>query len=158
MSETDRHRDPERHKEQVRRGNRARYKARIRLQRMHPVDWERLLTEENAAEGLETIGPNRRTDPDRAALADAVAAAREARRRRRDLTGREFGRWTVIEKGPNSDPTPSQPTGGTRWLCRCACGTEKLVTSDSLRSGDSKSCGCWARELTAARNRARRTA
>lgn len=53
-----------------------------------------------------------------------------------DMTGQRFGRWTVLEHA-----------GGTRWLCRCDCGTEKPVSGDTLRSGRSKSCGCYAKDF-----------
>lgn len=33
------------------------------------------------------------------------------------------------------------------WLCRCVCGTEKVLTSQALTTGDSSSCGCYLREL-----------
>ena len=29
------------------------------------------------------------------------------------------------------------------WLCRCDCGNEIVVTGTNLRSGASKSCGCY---------------
>lgn len=32
------------------------------------------------------------------------------------------------------------------WLCVCDCGNEKIVKGYSLRSGATKSCGCWAKE------------
>lgn len=32
------------------------------------------------------------------------------------------------------------------WKCRCKCGTEKILNGAVLRSGMSKSCGCWNRE------------
>ncbi len=35
--------------------------------------------------------------------------------------------------------------------CRCRCGTEKSIRSDSLLIGDTTSCGCRQRELTSAR-------
>lgn len=38
------------------------------------------------------------------------------------------------------------------YLCRCRCGVEKVVQRSLLTSGNTKSCGCWARE--AARNNA----
>lgn len=53
-----------------------------------------------------------------------------------DLTGKRFVRWTVISQEPSDDH-------GTRWLCHCDCGNEKIVGSNSLISGDSKSCGCY---------------
>ena len=53
-----------------------------------------------------------------------------------DLAGKKFGRWTVIKKG-----YPSK-NGNTRWLCKCDCGTEKIVFGINLRQGRTKSCGC----------------
>lgn len=53
-----------------------------------------------------------------------------------DLTGRRFGRWTVLEQA-------APGTGySTRWLCKCDCGTVKTVDGQLLRNGRSKSCGC----------------
>ncbi len=64
-----------------------------------------------------------------------------------DLTGQRFGRWLVIELAGQS------PGGNFLWLCRCDCGNEKPVLSGSLRSGVSKSCGCYSAELTTAKNK-----
>ena len=52
-----------------------------------------------------------------------------------DLTGKQFGRWTVIA------PAHSRPQGGAIWLCRCVCGTERGVRGDILRNGQSTGCG-----------------
>ena len=41
----------------------------------------------------------------------------------------------------------------TYWTCRCSCGTIRNVAGYSLKSGDSRSCGCLNRELTGPRNR-----
>ena len=53
-----------------------------------------------------------------------------------DVTGMRFGRWLVLARSHL----------GYRsywyWLCRCDCGTERAVKGSSLRSGESKSCGC----------------
>lgn len=57
-----------------------------------------------------------------------------------DLTGRKFGRWTVLSRAENNN------LGQSRWLCRCSCGTEKVVLSGSLCNGSSKSCGCIKKE------------
>src|SRR5271157_1933502 len=51
--------------------------------------------------------------------------------RREDLTGRKFGRWTVVEFDRG------------KWLCRCQCGVLRGVKAYSLRSGESVSCGCF---------------
>ncbi len=37
------------------------------------------------------------------------------------------------------------------WLCRCECGKERVVSSNSLRRGLTQSCGCLSAEKTAAR-------
>lgn len=54
-----------------------------------------------------------------------------------DLSGRSFGKWSVVKRVKNS--TASK---GARYLCRCECGTEKEVFGKHLRNGKSKSCGC----------------
>lgn len=57
-----------------------------------------------------------------------------------DLTGREFGRWTVVARsGLATDHT-------AKWLCRCSCGTEKVVHGTSLKKRSSRSCGCLQKE------------
>ncbi len=53
-----------------------------------------------------------------------------------DLTGQRFGRLTAIERAENNK------RGQARWKCACDCGSEKVVNSDDLRSGRTKSCGC----------------
>ncbi len=53
-----------------------------------------------------------------------------------DLTGQRFGRLLVIGcMGRN-------PSGNSRWLCRCDCGNEKTVTYQNLKNGRTQSCGC----------------
>ena len=34
-----------------------------------------------------------------------------------------------------------------RWRCRCDCGLNRVVAGDLLRTGKTKSCGCWHREV-----------
>lgn len=61
-----------------------------------------------------------------------------------DLTGRTYHRWTVLGRsGSYIWKGISAPT----WRVRCTCGTEKVVTGGNLRSGQTKSCGCLAREV-----------
>jgi hypothetical protein len=67
-----------------------------------------------------------------------------ARMRAVDFTGRVFGRWTVI--GPRCIRR-SIPI----WLCRCSCGSEKWVVSQTLRNGRSRSCGCLLRQAATKR-------
>lgn len=56
-----------------------------------------------------------------------------------DLTGRRFGRLTVIKRAE----TKSQPP---RWICKCECGEILEVSGPHLRAGQTKSCGCLRRE------------
>jgi hypothetical protein len=67
-------------------------------------------------------------------------------RRLIDLSGRQFGRWTVVAIHPE------RHRGHVRWFCRCQCDTERVVVGDSLHQGISQSCGCLAREKTIKRN------
>ena len=62
----------------------------------------------------------------------------------KDLTGKTFGRLTVIKRVENL----VQPSGQqkTQWLCRCECGNTTKVTSSNLLRGHSTSCGCFAKE------------
>lgn len=54
-----------------------------------------------------------------------------------DLTGRTFGLLTVVGREESRN-------GRSRWLCRCTCGGEKIVTAYDLKAGKVKSCGCLA--------------
>lgn len=57
-----------------------------------------------------------------------------------DMTGRVFGRHTVIERVGNS------ATNRARWLCQCECGTQLVVGGKELRRGSTQSCGCLSKE------------
>lgn len=67
-----------------------------------------------------------------------------------DLVGAQFGRLTVIERAG------STKQGVSLWRCRCSCGNEFVAHSQRLKSGQTKSCGCYNRELTTQRDIARR--
>lgn len=70
--------------------------------------------------------------------------------RKQDLTGQKFGRWTVIKTAG----TKHYSSGDKQlWLCRCECGTEKIIEHSSLTTGHSTSCGCYAKEQTILRSR-----
>ncbi len=58
-----------------------------------------------------------------------------------DLSGKRFGRLVAIKSGPRNKHNLTQ------WWCLCDCGTRKLVGTGPLRSGATKSCGCFANEL-----------
>lgn len=53
-----------------------------------------------------------------------------------DLTNKQFGKLFVVGRfGKMSD-------GHAKWLCDCSCGNQTLVASNSLKRGDTRSCGC----------------
>lgn len=56
-----------------------------------------------------------------------------------DLTGDRYGRLVVLRR--------IEVVGErhAHWLCRCDCGEESVVRSNSLRRGMTRSCGCQMR-------------
>ena len=56
-----------------------------------------------------------------------------------DLTGKRFGRWTVLNRHGRVRKIPT-------WRCLCDCGATKIVLANNLRRGFTKSCGCLRRE------------
>lgn len=68
-----------------------------------------------------------------------------------DLTGSRFGRLTVIERTDDR----VFPRGGkhTVWNCQCDCGARTTASTNELRSGHKKSCGCKKYELTHSKRR-----
>lgn len=63
-----------------------------------------------------------------------------------DLTGRTVGRLTVLcVAGRTSD-------GHIAWMCSCACGKDKVISSNSLtRASPVQSCGCRNADTAASR-------
>ena len=57
-----------------------------------------------------------------------------------DLTGMQFGRWTVMSE---DEPVFYGNTRVRYWKCQCECGTVRRVKEESLKSGKSNSCGCY---------------
>jgi hypothetical protein len=55
--------------------------------------------------------------------------------------GDVFGRLTILA------PARRGAHRVIRWKCRCLCGSECIVRQDNLRSGCTRSCGCYRREL-----------
>lgn len=57
--------------------------------------------------------------------------------KREDLTGNTYGRWTALYYA-----------GNRKWHCVCSCEdkTERDVSTSSLKSGLSVSCGCYRKE------------
>lgn len=61
----------------------------------------------------------------------------------KSILGQRFGRLIVIDEPRETTPR--------RVVCRCDCGKQSHPFAISLRSGNAVSCGCYAREKTAAR-------
>lgn len=56
---------------------------------------------------------------------------------REDLTGKRFGRLTVVQYDHDDIHRNSY------WLCECDCGNRTIVTRGGLTSGNTTSCGCY---------------
>lgn len=57
-----------------------------------------------------------------------------------DETGKKYGKLTVISQ------TENREFGSVKWLCKCDCGNYCEVAGDSLRQGQTQSCGCLIKE------------
>ena len=63
-----------------------------------------------------------------------------------EMVGKTFGRLVVLERATKVGEKP------VKWKCRCSCGNVTNVTTYSLKSGATKSCGCIHSEQLASRN------
>lgn len=54
----------------------------------------------------------------------------------KDLSGQLFGRLVALE------PTQERKSGSIVWKCQCQCGNIVNISSHSLKTGNTKSCGC----------------
>jgi len=59
-----------------------------------------------------------------------------------DMVGKKFGRLTVINKDYSQNKYLKYPY----LLCRCECGTEKIINKSALMAGHTRSCGCLNKE------------
>lgn len=59
-----------------------------------------------------------------------------------DETGKTYGYLTVLGRAK------STKGGSAKWHCQCKCGNFVDVIGGSLRSGKTKSCGCYQRQRT----------
>ena len=63
-----------------------------------------------------------------------------------EMVGKTFNRLTVISRAGTSQDRQAT------WNCLCACGVNKVVAGGHLRSGHTKSCGCFSSEQKATRS------
>ena len=54
-----------------------------------------------------------------------------------DLSGKRFGRLTVLHRVPNS----------SKWDCLCDCGNHTIVDTNHLNMGHTQSCGCLQKDI-----------
>ncbi len=59
-----------------------------------------------------------------------------------DMTGVVVGRLTALRRGPDFGVGTTRMY--TTWICKCACGKEKIIRTTALRKRlePTKSCGC----------------
>lgn len=62
-----------------------------------------------------------------------------------DLTGQKFNRLTVLGLGKRNS------SGQVQWKCKCECGNIVLATTTYLKTGHTKSCGCYNKESASKR-------
>ncbi len=62
------------------------------------------------------------------------------------MHGRKIGRLLVLKKTGGV-----AKTGHINWLCKCKCGNVTVKNGKSLRSGDTRSCGCLLTETASRR-------
>lgn len=60
--------------------------------------------------------------------------------KRLNLIGQTFGKLTVLSEAEKATD------GRIQWHCLCECGQNAIVSTASLRSGHTKSCGCYKYE------------
>lgn len=77
-----------------------------------------------------------------------------------ELTGKKFNRLTVMGLDEERNKLNKErlkngeiKNAGTHWICKCDCGSIKSVAGYQLKSGHTKSCGCYQSEITSQRNR-----
>lgn len=61
-----------------------------------------------------------------------------------DITGQRFVRLVAVSPEPSLNGD-----GRVLWNCVCDCGARLLVPGKSLRTGNTKSCGCLSRDKAA---------
>src|SRR5215467_2428239 len=70
-----------------------------------------------------------------------------------DIKGQRFGKLTAVRALTERDKSR-----GVRWFCRCDCGGSTIAAVRSLRSGNTKTCGCsWSDTAAVKRTRERFT-
>lgn len=61
----------------------------------------------------------------------------------KDITGQKFNRLTAISYSKKHNGKRWR----TYWNCKCDCGNDSIVMTQQLTSGQTKSCGCYNRDI-----------
>ena len=69
-----------------------------------------------------------------------------------DIVGERFGRLVVKDKHSKRNQF-----NRIQWVCECDCGSTLLVDTGSLKSSNTKSCGCLRRDDAIRKGKANRT-
>lgn len=80
-----------------------------------------------------------RLDRDHPVEVNSVDSVRSNSMKARNLEGERFGRLVPTRRVSNRGDK-------TRWLCACDCGGIVIVHTQSLVTGNTKSCGCLQKE------------
>ena len=68
--------------------------------------------------------------------------------RKIDLTGDRYGKLLVLREAESIYATNQKTPRLIRmWVCKCECGNITIVNQNSLRTGNTKSCGCGQIEV-----------
>ena len=60
---------------------------------------------------------------------------------RSNLSGKKFGMLTAIKY------VRSDAKGNAIWECKCDCGSTAFVAAKDLKTGNTKSCGCYRKQF-----------
>jgi len=63
----------------------------------------------------------------------------------KDLVGSKYGKLTVVGYSHREKANTKKIQYRHYWKCNCSCGVSKIMNGSSLKSGNSKSCGCFSR-------------
>ncbi len=65
-------------------------------------------------------------------------------RHAKEMSGKKFGLWTVLRRGPLFSRGKRKPA---LWICQCICGLERVVEGSALRLGKTNGCRSCTRHI-----------
>lgn len=82
-----------------------------------------------------------RIDHLRSGATKTCGCSRKTPKNIKNLTGQNFGKLTVVHA------LPQRKNGQVQWRCKCVCGNYTTIITSYLTRGDTKSCGCYKKEV-----------